>query len=118
MYVGIKPAYLNAFLFWRGKFYIKPVNSLSRMPPPLLWKTKLGEMKINSLPELFNMLIKLTLENIEEEMVLNMNSLILWLEQYFPREMELIIHLKNSQEFTPQQIREQLIRDLRKKGLA
>lgn len=112
------PTGLKSFLFPRSKFYIKPDNFLENMIAPFLWKTKIGEIKINSLSELFNTLIKFQLENIEEEMTFNLKDLIIWLEENFPREMELIIHLKNSQEFTPQQIREQLIRDLRKKGLS
>lgn len=88
------------------------------MEKPFLWRTKEKEIRIRNLKELLDTLINIKLENIEDEIGLNLKNLIPWLEENFPKQMELIAHLKNTKEFTPQQIREQLARDLRKLVLA
>jgi ribosomal protein S4 len=84
----------------------------------LIWKTRDKEIKIKSLKELFDALVNIKQEDLDKEINLNItkeeNKLPEWLEANFPKQMELIAHLKNIQEFTPQQIREQIIRDLRK----
>jgi hypothetical protein len=84
----------------------------------LTWKTMEKELKIKSLKELFDALVNIRQEDLDKEINLNIkkeeNKLLEWLEANFPKRMGLIAHLKNIQEFTPQQIREQIIRDLRK----
>jgi predicted component of type VI protein secretion system len=84
----------------------------------LIWKSKGSEIQITTLKGLFDALLNISQEDIDSVIGLNIskeeNKVLEWLESNFPRQMELAIHLKNIHEFTPQQIREQLIRDLRK----
>ena len=84
----------------------------------LVWKTKDKEIRIRNLKELFDVLVNIRQEDIDKEINLNINKkenkLFEWLEANFPKQMELITHLKNIEEFSPQQIREQIIRDLRR----
>ncbi len=83
----------------------------------LIWKTKDKELKIRSLKELFNVLVNIKQEDIDMEINLNINKaenkLLEWIESNFPKQLELTTHLKDTEEFSPQQIREQIIRDLR-----
>lgn len=82
---------------------------------PLIWKAQNKEIKINNLKKLLDVLIKIKQENIDSKINKNLNNLINWLENNFPRQLELIQHLKiESKEYTPQQIRERIVRDLRK----
>lgn len=81
----------------------------------LLWKTKDKKLEIKTLKELLDVLIDIKQENIDSEIKENLGNLINWLEENFPKQMELIAHLKTEgKEFTPQQIREMIARDLRK----
>lgn len=82
-----------------------------------IWKTKEKELKIRSLKELLKALIDVKQEDIDEMVSLNVkdSNLLGWLEENFSEQLELIAELKeNIKEFTPQQIRERLVRDLRK----
>ena len=79
----------------------------------LVWKTKEKDIKISNLKELFDVLIDIKQEDIDKVMGANLKNLIKWLESEFPNQVELIIHLKGDKGFTLQQIREQMIRDLR-----
>jgi hypothetical protein len=85
---------------------------------PFVWNSKNEEFNISSLKELLNILTDINQEDIDEDIKKNIikdNRLIEWLEINFPKKIELITHLKNeSKEFTPQQIRERIIRDLKK----
>jgi hypothetical protein len=82
---------------------------------PLIWKTKASEIEITSLEGLLNLLVDIKQEDINEEINSNLSKLIGWLEQNFPKELDLIANIKGySKEFTSQQMRELLIRKLRK----
>jgi hypothetical protein len=86
------------------------------MVETFLWKNKEGTVRLVSLKELLNKLIEIKQTDIDEEISVNVkgNKLLKWLENNFPNELELIVNLKNIKEFTPQQIRELIVRDLRK----
>jgi len=86
------------------------------MAETLVWITKDKEIKVKDLNELLDALVNMDQEDIDAEIIANIkeNKLLKWLEENFPKQMELITHLRNIQEFTPQQIREQIVRDLRK----
>jgi hypothetical protein len=87
------------------------------MTKALFWKTKGKIVKVTDLKELLNKLIDIKQEEVNKEISLNLKGtkLLKWLETNFPQELELIANLKQSlKEFTPQQIRESLVRDLRK----
>jgi len=63
---------------------------------------------------LLDVLIDIKQEDIDNEIKGNLDNLLEWIEENFPKQMELIQHLKSeSKEFTPQQIRERIARDLR-----
>jgi allophanate hydrolase subunit 1 len=84
----------------------------------LLWKTTDGKKSITSLQELLETLIAIPEEDIDEEISMNINKeehkLVAWLEENFSQQLNLIEIVKNIQiEFTPQQIREKLIREMR-----
>jgi hypothetical protein len=82
------------------------------------WKKKNQEIKINTLKELLEILIGISLEDIDQEIKTNIidANIISWLENNFPKELILTTSLKNIlKEYTPQQIREMLIRELQKK---
>jgi hypothetical protein len=84
----------------------------------LLWKTKDGEQSITTLHELLETLIAIKEEHIDEEISMNISKedqkLVAWLEENFSQQLNLIETVKSIQrEFTPQQIREKLIRELR-----
>lgn len=80
----------------------------------LIWKAQNKELEIKSLKQLLDVLIDIKQEGIDKEIKENLNNLFEWLKKNFPKQMELIVHLKTeSKEFTPQQIRERIIRDLR-----
>lgn len=81
------------------------------------WKAKDKEVKLRSLKDLLKALISIKQEDIDEVVSLNVkdSNLLGWLEENFPERLELIAELKeNIKEFTPQQMRERLARDLRK----
>lgn len=81
----------------------------------LIWKTRNEELEIKSLKQLLYLLINVNQEDIDNEIKENLNNLFKWLKNNFPGQLELIEHLKTeSKEFTSQQIRERVIRDLRK----
>jgi biopolymer transport protein ExbB/TolQ len=86
------------------------------MVKEFIWKTKNGKIKIKSLEGLLDKLTNIKQEDIDKEINFNMeeNKLSKWIENNFPNEMELIANLKQNKEFTPQQMRERLVRDLRK----
>jgi hypothetical protein len=83
-----------------------------------VWKTKNGEVFITSLQGLLDTLVNIHTENIDEEINHNINKeehhFLSWIEEHFPKQLELIADLKNIQEYTPQQTREMLVRNLRK----
>ena len=84
----------------------------------LLWKTTDGKKSITSLQELLETLIAIPEEDIDKEISMNINKeehkLVAWLEENFSQQLNLIETVKSIQrEFTPQQIREMIIRDLR-----
>jgi hypothetical protein len=81
----------------------------------LYWNSNNKKIKITSLKELLDLLINMELENINYEIAANKNNLIKWVEENFPKKIELITELKSSsKEFTAQQFRESLIRILRR----
>jgi hypothetical protein len=81
----------------------------------LKWKTKDGEAEVTSLEELLSLLIGLKQDDFDTVSNTNISELIAWLEKNFPKELGLIAEIKaNTKEFTPQQIRELIIRTLRK----
>ena len=85
-----------------------------RAEKPLIWKTQNKKIEVEDLKELFDVLINIKQEEIDKEIKENLNALIYWLEENFPKQMGLIQHLKiESKEYTPQQIRERVIQDLR-----
>jgi hypothetical protein len=80
---------------------------------PLLWKSKESKKEITSLEALLQHLSDLRQEIIDVEIVENLPGIISWLESNF-REIDLVTSLKSSQkEFTPQQMRELMVRKLR-----
>jgi hypothetical protein len=84
----------------------------------LNWKSKSGVSRIENLKQLLDILVNIKIEEIDDEISINVlkdNRLLVWLENNFSKEIGLISHLKaESKEYTPQQIRERLIRDLNK----
>jgi hypothetical protein len=81
----------------------------------LIWKTKDSNLEITNLETLLNLLIDIKLNDIDKEINTNKEQLVEWLEQNFPKELDLIASLKSMQsEFTSQQLRELLVRKLRK----
>jgi len=78
------------------------------------WKSGKGEKRILNLKQLLDILIDIKQENIDVEISLNFSDLLEWIEKNYPKQISLIEHLKTeSKEYTHQQIRERLIRDLR-----
>lgn len=91
------------------------LESIAKKTKPFNWKTKDSEIEINSLKELLNISVSIKQEGIDKEFNLNKDNLIEWLEQNFPKELDLITSIKDSlKELTPQQIRELIVRKLRK----
>jgi hypothetical protein len=87
---------------------------MSRSKTPLIWKSKKVEIKVHNLKQLLDILISLKQEDIEEEINQNLNNLISWLEKEFPDKLFLTTRLKvESKEYTTQQIRERIIKDLK-----
>mgnify|MGYP000338757129 CR=1 FL=1 len=81
---------------------------------PLVWKSRKGEEEILNLKQLLDILINIEQEDIDETINNNLNNLISWLEKEYPDKLIFTTRLKvESKEYTPQQIRERLIRDLR-----
>lgn len=81
----------------------------------LIWKTQNKDIEIENLKQLLDILVNMKQEDIDTEIKENLENLLKWLEKNFPKQMELIEHLKSeTKEFTPQQIRERIVRDLRK----
>jgi len=81
---------------------------------PLIWKSGKREKKILNLKQLLDILINLKQENIDKEIKDNLKNLIPWLEKNYPDKLIFTTRLKvESKEYTPQQIRERIIRDLR-----
>jgi hypothetical protein len=81
------------------------------------WKKKKQNININTLQELKKTLIKIKLEDINREINENIikRNLLQWVENNFSKELILITHLRKAlKEYTPQQIRETLIRELGK----
>lgn len=87
------------------------------MVTPFTWKKKDLEIKITSLEELLSALTNIQQEDIDQEITDNVigDGLLKWLQQNFPKKLQLITSLKNMlTKFTPQQTREMLIRELQK----
>ena len=84
----------------------------------LAWKTKDKEVRIRSLRKLLDILIDIRQDEIDDIISANINKkeskLVDWLEENYPKQLNLMAILKNGlREFSPQQIRESLIRELR-----
>jgi hypothetical protein len=87
----------------------------------LTWLRGGTELQIKSLDDLFNVLAGIASENIDEEVGKNVSKsntkLLGWLESNFPRQAELMVHMRSffeqKDDFTPQQVREEILRDLR-----
>jgi hypothetical protein len=80
----------------------------------LIWKTKNEEKSIKDLEDLLEVLNNITIENVDEEIKVNKDALINWLNENYSKKIGLLTSLKNAEmEFTPQQFREELVRALR-----
>jgi len=77
----------------------------------LMWKTKNGEKGVQNLSELLNEILSSQQDALGQLMEANRENLIAWLEREHPDEVLIIAHLGDNG--TPQQIMEQLVRDLR-----
>jgi hypothetical protein len=81
---------------------------------PLIWISKDKESKILNLKQLLSVLMDIKQSDIDSTINKNLKNLISWLEKEFPEQIVFISRLKTeSKEYTSQQIRERLIRDLR-----
>jgi uncharacterized protein (UPF0332 family) len=80
--------------------------------PALEWNGR-TKRSITSLKELLDALVKIKQEDVDSIMSRNKQAITKWIGQNFPKQLEIIVHLENK-ESTPQQMREQLVRDLRK----
>jgi hypothetical protein len=86
----------------------------------LIWKRGKEEIKIQTLAQLLDLLIKIPVEHIDQEVTNNIvkGSFKHWLEYTYTGEVMLIAKLKKvAQEYTPQQLREFLIRELKSMDL-
>jgi Rad3-related DNA helicase len=80
----------------------------------LTWTAKEEIINIHNLKELLDVLIKIKQKDIDNEINKNLDNLISWLEKEYPDKLIFTTRLKvESKEYTCQQIRERLIRDLR-----
>jgi len=87
---------------------------MNEVKKPLIWRSKKGEMEIFNLKQLLDTLVDIKQEDIDRTINQNLNNLLSWLEEEYPDMLIFNAHLKvESKEYTPQQIRERLIRDLR-----
>jgi hypothetical protein len=87
---------------------------MKNVKTPLIWKSRKKEKRISDLKELLDILINIKQENIDSEIKQNLNNLINWLETEFPNKLVFTTHIKvESKEYTPQQVRERIIRDLK-----
>jgi hypothetical protein len=77
----------------------------------MIWITKGKEVKLESLSKLLTLLIEIPDSEIDIQMGENMANLRKWLEKEFSDNLTLMAHLQEN--FTLQQFREMLIRDLR-----
>jgi fructose-1,6-bisphosphatase len=73
--------------------------------------SKEGNIEIHSLHELLDVLVKIPLENVDDIVSQNKEGLEKWIKTHFPDNLQMIAHFK--EDYTLQQWREQLIRDLR-----
>jgi fructose-1,6-bisphosphatase len=69
-------------------------------------------ISITSMQELLDLLINIPQEEIDQQMEQNKERLQQWLQEAYPKQLEILAHCK--EKVTPQQLREQLVRDLRK----
>jgi flagellar motor component MotA len=79
------------------------------------WKKKNQEIAINTLNDLLKIVKNIPLNEIDEEVKINVidRGLLNWLKNNFPKKLILTTKLENMlQEFSPQQIRELLIKEL------
>jgi hypothetical protein len=87
----------------------------------LLWNKAGVDIPVRSLEDLFEVLMGIQAGDVDNEVGQNIsksqNKLLAWLETNFPRQSELILHVRSlfleKEVFTPQQVREQILRDLR-----
>jgi hypothetical protein len=80
------------------------------------WQSETKNIKISTLADLLKVLIDIDQEDINREVTLNVleGKLLEWIKETFPHEIRLIQSITSMvQEFTPQQVRELLIRELR-----
>jgi hypothetical protein len=82
-----------------------------------MWKREEKSIPVCTLKELFDVLVSISQQNIDNEMQKNVGSkkkvIADWLEKNHPKCFELISHVL-LENYSSQQLREQLIRDLRK----
>jgi len=76
----------------------------------LIWKPLNKEIK--DLKSLLKVLINIKQEDVDNEINLNLKNLTKWLEENFPRQVEIVVSIEK-EGFTPQQIREKIIRILK-----
>jgi hypothetical protein len=79
----------------------------------LSWQGKDGPVNLQSLQDLLRLLIDIPVEDIDTIIAKNKSTMIHWVQQNFPKQLQLLTHMQDN-EATPQQLREQMIRDLRK----
>jgi hypothetical protein len=81
-----------------------------------IWKREGGDVEIVTLGDFLEILTGIQLNQVDQEITHNIleGSFLSWLKENFPKKIILITSLEKSlQEYTPQQIREMLIRELR-----
>jgi hypothetical protein len=84
------------------------------MASPLILKTSQGKKEVTGLKALLDYLLKIGQDSIDAEISQNEASIIGWIESEFPSKLQLIASLKShSKEFSPQQKRELMVRELR-----
>jgi hypothetical protein len=93
-------------------------NKILSEDQAFIWKTKDNEVRMKSLKDLLDVVLGLEDVEIDDNINANLSKentrLIDWLEQNFPEEIKFIAELRNSlKEFTPQQLRELIVRELR-----
>jgi hypothetical protein len=84
------------------------------MTQELLWKTQEKTTKITTLKELLTTLINIQQQHITTEIQKNKNTLLAWLENNKNTPLRLLSSIQSNKKFTPQQLHELIIRELRK----
>jgi hypothetical protein len=95
------------------------IYNLTTFMVSFIWKSKNKEVEITTLTDLLNTLVALPLSDIDQEIKNNIinGTLVSWIKENFPKQLILTTSLESViKEYTPQQIREMLIRALRSLG--